>query len=54
MSFFREVQLDDNFGPFVAFQENLGFVPNLFRAQTLLPRVLEVQAHIAGTVLLKD
>jgi len=54
VSFLREVQLDDSFGPFVAFQENLGFVPNLFRAQTLLPRVLEVQAHIAGTVLLKD
>jgi len=54
VSFLPEVQLDDNFGPFVAFQENLGFLPNLFRAQTLLPRVLEVQAHIAGTVLLKD
>ncbi len=54
MSFLREVQLDDNFGPFVAFQENFGFVPRLFRAQSLLPRVVEVQAHIAGTLLLKE
>jgi RNA polymerase sigma-70 factor (ECF subfamily) len=54
MSFLSEVQLGDKFGPFVAFQEALGFVPNLLHAQTLLPRVIEVQAHIAATVLLKD
>jgi len=54
MSFLRKVQLDKGFSPFVAFQENFGFIPNLFRAQTLLPRVIEVQAHIAGMVLLKE
>ncbi len=42
VSYLREVQLDDNFGPFVAFQENFAFIPKLFRAQTLLPRVIEV------------
>ncbi len=41
MSFLRAVQLDDKFGPFVAFQEALGFVPNLLHAQALLPRVIE-------------
>jgi RNA polymerase sigma-70 factor (ECF subfamily) len=54
MSFLREVHLDDNFGPFVAFQENFGFIPKIFRAQTLLPRVIEVQAHIAGSLLIKE
>jgi RNA polymerase sigma-70 factor, ECF subfamily len=54
MSFLSQVQLGDNFGPFVAFQENFGFIPALFRAQTLLPRVIEVQAHIAGVLLLKE
>jgi RNA polymerase sigma-70 factor (ECF subfamily) len=54
MSFLSEVRLDDKFGPFVAFQEDLGFVPNLLRAQTLLPRVIEAQTRIAATVLLKD
>ena len=54
MSFLRAVQLYDKFGPFVEFQETLGFVPNLFYAQTLLPRVIEAQARIAATVLLKD
>jgi RNA polymerase sigma-70 factor, ECF subfamily len=53
MSFLREVELGDSFGPFVAFKENFGFVPNIFRAQTLLPRVIEAQAKLESTVLLK-
>jgi hypothetical protein len=43
MSFLREVQLDANFGPFVAFRENYGFIPKLLFAQTLLPRVIDAQ-----------
>jgi RNA polymerase sigma-70 factor (ECF subfamily) len=54
MSYLGEVELDKRFGPFVAFKEALGFVPNLFYAQTLLPSVIEAQAHITGTILLKD
>jgi hypothetical protein len=42
MSFLPEVQLDETFGPFVAAQENFGFIPNLFRAQSLVPRVIQV------------
>ena len=54
MSFFSEVQLEDKFGPFVAFQEALGFIPNLLHAQTLLPRVIEAQAKLEGTVRLQE
>jgi RNA polymerase sigma-70 factor (ECF subfamily) len=54
MSFLPEVQLDKSFGPFIAFQENFGFIPNLFRAQTLLPRVIEAQARLEGTLLMKE
>ncbi|HEU4402685.1 MAG TPA: peroxidase-related enzyme [Candidatus Polarisedimenticolia bacterium] len=54
MSFLREVDLPATFGPFAFFQKNLGFVPNLFRAQTLLPRVIEAEARIAGALLLKE
>ncbi len=54
MSFFAEVQMADSFAPFVAFRESFGFVPGIFRAQTLLPRVIEAEAQIAGTVLLKQ
>jgi len=49
----REVSLGEGFAPFVAFRESLGFIPNLFRAQTLLPRVIEAEAGIAAAVLLK-
>ena len=54
MSFLSEVRLDDKFGPFVAFQEALGFIPNLLRAQTLLPRVIEAQAKLESAVRLQD
>jgi uncharacterized peroxidase-related enzyme len=54
MSLLREVQLDDTFAPFVAFRENFGFIPNLFRAQSLLPRLIEAQAKLESTVLIKE
>ena len=54
MSFLGEVHLDDKFGPFVAFQEALGFVPNLLRAQTLLPRVIEAQAKLESALRLQE
>jgi RNA polymerase sigma-70 factor (ECF subfamily) len=54
MSFLSEVQLGDKFGPFVAFQEALGFIPNLLRAQTLLPRAIEAQAKLESAVRLQE
>ena len=41
MGFLSEVLLEEGFGPFVAYQRDLGLVPNLLRAQSLLPRVIE-------------
>ena len=54
MSFLSEVQLGDKFGPFVVFQEALGFIPNLLRAQTLLPRAIEAQAKLESAVRLQE
>jgi uncharacterized peroxidase-related enzyme len=54
MSFLPKVGLPETFGPFAFFRENFGFIPNIFRAQTLLPRVIEAEARIAGAVLLKE
>jgi RNA polymerase sigma-70 factor, ECF subfamily len=54
MSFLSEVQLEDRFGPFVAFQGALGFVPKLLYAQTLLPRVIEAQAMLERAVRLQE
>ena len=54
MSFLSEVQLEEKFGPFVGFQEALGFVPNLLRAQTLLPRLVEAQAKLEIAVRMHE
>ena len=54
MSFFREVQLDESFGPFAAFREGLGFVPNLVQAQTLLPRLIEAHEKLVSATLIKE
>lgn len=52
MSFLRQVELAEGYAPFISFRENFGFVPSLFRAQTLLPHLIEAQAHVAAAVLL--
>ncbi len=54
MSFFREVQLDDSFGPFVALKERYGFIPNLIRAQTLAPRLIEAYEKFESIALVKE
>jgi RNA polymerase sigma-70 factor (ECF subfamily) len=54
MSFLREVQLKDKFGPFVAIQTVLGFVPNLVQAQSLLPRLIEAQAMLESAARLRE
>jgi RNA polymerase sigma-70 factor (ECF subfamily) len=54
MSFLGEVQLENEFGPYVAFREAFGFVPNLLRAQTLLPRAIEAQARLECAVRLRE
>src|ERR1700730_1751327 len=54
MSFLKEVRLEGKFGPFVAFQEAFGFIPNLLHAQTLLPRVIEAQAKLESAVRLRE
>jgi RNA polymerase sigma-70 factor, ECF subfamily len=52
MSFLSEVALGDEFQPFATFHRDLGFSPNLLRAQSLLPRVIEAQAAFEKAVRL--
>ncbi len=54
MSFLKEIELGEGFEPFVFFRKRLGLVPNLFRAQALLPRVLEVEAELTNLLLVQD
>ena len=46
MGFFREVELGVSFAPFSAFREHFGFVPSLFRCQSLLPRLIEAETGL--------
>jgi RNA polymerase sigma-70 factor (ECF subfamily) len=52
MSLIPQQALPESFPPYEAFRQSFGFVPAIFRAQSLLPRVIEAEAQIAGAVLL--
>jgi RNA polymerase sigma-70 factor (ECF subfamily) len=54
MSFLSEIRLEESFGPFVAYQRDLGLIPNLLRAQSLLPRVIEAQAVLENAICQAD
>jgi RNA polymerase sigma-70 factor (ECF subfamily) len=54
MSLLPEAPLAEDFEPYALFRKEFGFVPRLFRAQSLLPRALEAEAGIAGSILIKD
>ena len=54
MGFFREVELGVSFAPFSAFREHFGFVPSLFRCQSLLPRLIEAETGLIASILFQD
>jgi RNA polymerase sigma-70 factor (ECF subfamily) len=54
MSYFGEVALGSSFQPFATFQEQFGFVPKLFRAQTLLPRLILAESELISVLLFTD
>ena len=54
MSYFREIDLGEEFGPFDVYRLNLGFVPKIVRAQTLMPRLIEGQAKLEKAILFRD
>ena len=49
-----KASLADAFGSFTIFQEALGWIPGLVRAQALLPRVIDAQAKLEGATRLRD
>src|SRR5438477_10223183 len=51
MAYLKEEDIGDPFEPFSAFREELGFVPALFRAQTLLPQVIAAEAALIACVV---
>jgi RNA polymerase sigma-70 factor, ECF subfamily len=54
MSFRGNAPLEQESDPFVVFRQAFGFIPNLLRAQTALPRVVAAQAKLEEAVCLRD
>jgi RNA polymerase sigma-70 factor, ECF subfamily len=54
MGFFQEVERGPSFPAFAAFREHFGFVPDLFRCQTLLPRLIEAEAGLVASILFHE
>lgn len=54
MSFRGEVGLEQEFDPFAVFREAFGFIPNLLRAQSASPRVIEAHAKLEEAVCFRD
>jgi uncharacterized peroxidase-related enzyme len=54
MGFLREVELGSSFPPFAAFRDGLGYIPSLYRCQSLLPRVVEAECALAVSILFQD
>lgn len=54
MSFRGELGLEQEFDPFAVFREAFGFIPNLLRAQSALPRVIAAHAKLEEAVCFRD
>jgi RNA polymerase sigma-70 factor (ECF subfamily) len=54
MGFFQEVERAASFPPFTVFREHFGFVPQIFRCQTLLPRLIEAEAGLTASILFHE
>jgi RNA polymerase sigma-70 factor (ECF subfamily) len=55
MSYIRGAAADESqFPTLLDIKAQFGFIPNFFRAQTLRPDLIDAEAGLAGTILLKD
>jgi RNA polymerase sigma-70 factor (ECF subfamily) len=54
MGFAREVDLGASFAPALACRDYFGYVPTIYRAQSLLPRLIEAEIALATAVLFQE
>jgi uncharacterized peroxidase-related enzyme len=55
MSYIREAALDEtNYPLFADIKKQFGFIPNLYRAQTTRPDLIEAQAQLVHAILIKE
>src|SRR5262245_47770362 len=51
MGFSREVELEASFAPVAACRNYYGYLPAVYRAQSLLPSLIEAEIGLEGTIL---
>src|SRR5437016_6132984 len=54
MGFVREVELDASFAPGGACLDYFGYLPAVYRAQSLLPRLIEAEIALATAILFQE
>src|SRR5215469_8545806 len=54
MGFIREVELGASFAPVLACRDYFGYVPAVYRAQSLLPRLIEAEIALATAILFQE
>jgi RNA polymerase sigma-70 factor (ECF subfamily) len=54
LGFFRESEVSPDFVPFAIYRRVLGFVPNVAREQTGLPRLVQAEAKLEGAILYEE
>jgi RNA polymerase sigma-70 factor (ECF subfamily) len=54
MGFIREVELGASFAPLLACRDYFGYVPTVYRAQSLLPRLIEAEIALATAILFPE
>lgn len=54
MGYFGEVNLGSSFQPFTVLTEQYGFVPGVFRAQSLAPKLIDAEVALVSGILFSD
>ena len=54
MSYFPFVADENEVPTLQAIKDSFGFVPNFYRAQTLRPDLIDAEAQLVGTILVKE
>src|SRR6516162_11858592 len=54
MGFAREADLDQAFTPLVTCRDYFGYFPAVYRAQTIVPRLLEAEISLEEAILYDD
>jgi RNA polymerase sigma-70 factor (ECF subfamily) len=49
-----QIRLPDDFQPYIFFREHYGFVPNLYRAQSLRPDLVQAEVQALARILLPE